>query len=1173
MTDFVWPPENKEPTATMPFYCSGEYSADPLNVSPEGNVYGQERCVVMDPKAWWWTGESWGEIPTYKAVIQAKGQVHSAAELPAVPESIDDIWQVRFYNPTKNEYDWVEHYWDSAHEGWKPLQWLWHVDMASQLPTPGKFIGEAHWVINWHQKFRWVGTGWMKRRHSELADDEPQKHLPVGFLQNFQGALGNIDGLFGSLNALTGRVDDLSEDADILQGTVNGISGEVSALTGTVNGVTGEVTDLTATVNLLTGEVTNVQGTVAGHTGSITNLQGTVDGHSGQLTSLSQSIDTVTGDITNLQGTVAGHAGSISGLTGTVDGHTGQITNLTGTVDLVTGEVTGLRGTVDGHTGTITNLQGTVDGHTGQLTDLTGSVDLLDMAVTTLQSDVSAIAADLEERYGQMSRYYNPDARLVFLSPTKIGLERVAGGAGVVNVAGEWVTAGPTRSVLNTVKAVGWNEETHSLYQVAIQADTHYWIYLANTNSAEFVFGDYDYRGKLFLSPTADTDDYLSDNGAGAQARLVGQVTTDLSNPPQFHRDLNLSLINRLTNFAETYREFSDYQLVFVDQDHLEMALGYGLYGQIDIAGYLYYLGNSTPTLNRTGNDSNRVEWDDQAPGNVFVDTSPIQAGQIYYVYIAADVDALNFNAVNPATGRPWQVSDVGAESNYVVALDLRLKPFLSKKQPASGVMSAQWPGYVVRFVGQVRTDNNGYFVNAPDISAIRQMTLNPAHFDGLAECSLVPVSETEFRTCKKGGTSGIVMVGGSSVQTYEKFDADVHVVANTNLVQAYTESNISAPLSNLNAISTYTNQDLYVYLANYRSLWGAKAGKVFVSTIAPTQGYLSRNWPGNQARWLATIRPDANGKFTGSYVREALTQATLKIDDATATLNDTWSSAKILAEFNNVWVALQASNVYNSQKVSGIGLKLEYRDSTHLAVVPVSQSVTVVFPDLTNRTIDEEILVTPAGSPGTTYYVWLKQAAIEIDTTAPTQTFAKMAIHGTDAILLGYFCVTSANTLSGVQNVYSYVHEPEREWSAAIDVGTPFSIGQCPANGLYETLKQTVIALPGLLVPPGVNGLAVRETGSTRWRCYIAGGATYHTADLTGVTDDSYYWEYPTGYYGTGTLTLAMNPGDAVAPGIYAQISFDILLSVDWHFGAGTNRWFTVDFHTGSLVFTRPGS
>jgi len=979
MTDSAWPPENTEPTEDMPFYCSGEYSADPLNVSPEGNVYGQERCVVMDPRPWWWTGEAWVEIPTDKATIVAKGQVNSVSELPPQPETIDDIWQVRYYNAEKNEYYWVEYYWDPEHSQWKYLTWLSHVNKASDLPRPGHFIGEAHWVMNWHQKYRWVGTHWQKPKHSELYDDEPEKHATAGLLQGIETLL--------------------------------------------------------------------------------------------------------------------------------------------------------------------TDLQG----------------DLLDLT------------EDVEDRYGQMSRFYSPDARLVFLSPTEIGIQRVIGGAGVVCVAGEWILADPSRSVTNTMKALGWNSDTHSLYQVPVQADTHYWIYLANTKSQEFNFPDHDYRGKLFLSPTQDTDDYLSDSGAGANARLVGQVTTDHSAPPQFHRDLNLSLINRLTNFAETFREFSDYQLVFVDQDHLQMSRGYGLYGQIDIAGYLYYLGASTPVLNRAGNDSNRVEWDDEAEEKVILDSSPILASQLYYAYISADVDAFNFNAINPATSRPWQLTDAGSEGHYFPDLDLRLKPFLSKKAPEAGVMSAQWPGYTVRYIGQIRTDNNGHFIYSSDISAIRQMTLNPAHLDGLAECSLVPMDEVEFRLCRKGGTSGVVMVGGLAVQTFEKFDADVHRVTNSDLAQAYTESAVTSPLTNQNPVSTY-NQDLYVYLANYRSLWGSHAGKLFVSTTAATQGYLSRNWPGNQARWIATIRTDANGKFTGSYVIEALTGSSVRINDAAVTLNDTWSSAKIQAELNKLWASFEASATYAAQKVSGCPIRLAYRDATHLAIIPTTEAAIVVFPDMTTRTFEDEVLITPTGSPGTTYYVWLKQASIEINTTTPTETFAKMAIHGTDAILLGYFCVTSTDTMSGVQNVYSYVHEPERQWSATINVGTPFSIGPSPGDGInQEITRQTPITLAGLLIPPGVTGAAVRPDGYTRWKGKF-GANTFHTLDLTGVDDDALTYTV-SGHSCNGSLTLSMSPGDGILSGIYNQISLDIRLRVEWHAAPGWLVYWTVEFHTGTLVVTRPGS
>lgn len=947
MTDFVWPPENTEPVEGMPFYCSGEYSADPLNVSPEGNVYGHERCVVMDPQPYWWTGRTWLEIPTEKGVIVAKGQVHTEAELPPGPRPYSEIWQVRFYNQKKNEYYWVEYFWAAEAEEWQPMNWLWHVESVSKLPTPGHFVGEAHWVLNWHQKYRWVGTGWQRRRHSELANDEPERHLPSGFLQLLE-----------------------------------------------------------------------------------------------------------------------------------------------------------------------------------------------------------------------------PDFHLIFVSPKEIALEATEFSAGKIWINREWVTPELGVSVFNTLPSLEMDSETGVISAAALEQETEYWIYLANSVFPTPQSSSHDFQGKLFLSRSNPENGLLSRSGSGRNARLMGKVQTDNSYPPRFVKEQNISLISRVASLPEAFREYSDFVLEFVDQDTLVLRQLDGTHGQIAIASKLYAVPSDCIIL-RT---DPWIEWaGGSADDPVILRDTPLSPDTVYYVYLPAeDIDAFNFNAINSNTKRPWDEMDEGAEESYNPDLDLRLWPYLSPQTPDHGRLSEQAPGWYCRHIGQVRTDQNGNFVNGRDLSQIRQPTLNPSHHDGLAEASITPVNETEFKVVRKGGTSGIVIVGGSPVQTYEKFDTDVHRVSNSDLVQQYTESNINAPLSDLNAVSTYT-QDLYLYLANHRSFWGNHAGKLFMSAIAPTQGYLSRNWPGSQARWLATIRTDANGKFSGSFIRDALTQATLKVDDAATTLNDTWSSAKIQAELNKLWAGINAANVYNTQKISGCGLRLEYRDTTHLAVVPVAESAIVVFPDMaTTRSIDDEILLDVTGSTNTMYYVWLKATSIEINTTAPTATYAKMAVHeGNNAILLGYFCCVSTNTMSGVQNVYSYVHEPAREWSATVNVSS-FGIGQKP-NGFYEELRQTVIALPGLLVPPGVGAALSRPSGITRWFFKWGTFQTVYRPDMTGVGSDSYLWNYQS-LWAEGTLTISFNPGASISTGIYHQVSLDILLQVEHHDNS-TVLDFTVEFHTGTVVLTRPGS
>ena len=676
--DFVWPPTNTAPTPTNPYFSPGVHTDHPFAVSPEGLAYGQTTRIWRWPHPVWWDG-------TQYATVEVAGRADSYELLPTGPRPFGQIWQVYTYVKATNSYVWKEYYWDSENEQWFPIKWLWPVDSFNDLPIPGFAVGDAHTVIETDVPVFWNNFQWVREKHSSLNDDEPERHLPEGFL-----------------------------------------------------------------------------------------------------------------------------------------------------------------------------------------------------------------------------RWVSPDARVFYVSPTEIGIEPVEGGTGQVWVSGEYVAAQKSASVLNALPSLEWNTQTNSIVPAYLEPDTEYWVYLANTLSGEFVIpampGDdshpatpyWDFKGKLFLSRSSDVNGYLSGSGAGVNARLVGKIQTDTTSPmsggPYFLRELNISIISRTTSFPETYRDYSDYQVRFIDYDTLRLALLDGQYGQIYVGGNLEYLGSDFDIALSAA----WIEWDDELTTKVIRRTDPLSPNSLYYIYISANVDMFNYNATNPETNRPWTSDDRDAEGNYQDALDMRLKPFLSPKAPDHGRMSEQWPGYYVRLIGKVTTDANSRFINARDLSAIRQPTLDPTDFNGLAEIDLVMVSVTSFKIAAKKGTSGVVTVGGESVQTYESDSASVHLISNTDSVYAYTEANITSPLSVLNTIKDYPNQSLYVYMANSRPCWGALAGRAFVSTQAPSNGYLSRNWPGNNARWMVTIRPDSSGEFTGSFAPESISTLAVTMDDFAVSLSTTWSSAKL---------------------------------------------------------------------------------------------------------------------------------------------------------------------------------------------------------------------------------------------------------------------------------------
>lgn len=592
-----------------------------------------------------------------------------------------------------------------------------------------------------------------------------------------------------------------------------------------------------------------------------------------------------------------------------------------------------------------------------------------------------------------------PDVEVVFVNEYELVLEPVEGGTGAVFVGGELITASPDTAVFAETQAL--NLIGGVLQTTDLQADTEYWIYIANNKSVNYNLGNWDYRGRLFLSTTTPVDGYLG-TGIGLYARLAGRIQT--TSETLFARELDISLLSNRSSLTHAFREFSDYVIEFIDQDTLRLQRLDGTYGQIFIPDSLRYVGFDYDIT--TSDDW--VAWSESGETHVTLESTYLAPSTRYYIYMAGKVDPFNFNEVNPDTGRPWTESDVGAEDNYVSALDLRLKPFLSPQAPDHGRLSETWPGFYTRWIGQVSTDANSRFKNARDLSMIRQPTLDPTYFDGLAEITFVAMGENDFRVAKISSTSGIVNVGGEAVQTYDKDDSqNVHKASTSDIVQAYTEASPSDPLSDLNAVSTYTSQTLYLYLANSRSLWGDYANKLFFSTTAPTGGYLSQNWPGNQARWLADVRISSTGTFAGSFIEDAVSPPALILDDESISSNEVWSSQKINAELQKLYFQIDATTTFNSQKTQGCAVKLQRVDDDTIKLYPMTEGVVVVFPDLTYLEIPTAgvsyDVSTSSALWDTFYYMYLNDSGLYLSTTPPDTQYTKMHTLGTDSVLVGY--------------------------------------------------------------------------------------------------------------------------------------------------------------------------
>jgi len=480
------------------------------------------------------------------------------------------------------------------------------------------------------------------------------------------------------------------------------------------------------------------------------------------------------------------------------------------------------------------------------------------------------------------------EAMVEFVSKTEIGIfGSIKGSTGAIWVSGELLLADESDSVKNNYTVL--NYVNNQIVPTYIQPNTEYYIYLANYKSPAFNIpglppsGDIpgtparDFRGNLFLSQTPDYNGTLGSTSPGINARIVGKCETDgtayADGGPFFLREINMSFIGKNFDLSDAFTEYSDFQLQYSDTNTLTFQKFDGTKGLIYVAGQLIQLTDGRE-VSRT---DSRVTWNN---GVIALDSSTISPDTLYHVYLCNNEDSYNFNSINPSTNRPYQEGELG----YNASLDKRKKLFLSTKTPDHKLFDESYPGYFAREVGRIKTDGAGLFKYAADISSIRQLSLNPTHLDGLAECAFTVESATQFKIHKKKGTTGLIYVGGRPVQTYERTHANVHVVNTSDILYEYNELTPENPLSATSIhVSELVGIPIHVYLANKtcpetepdeNSVWGSLSNRIFCSLEEPVNGYLSANYSGNNARWLLTFKtiPSdmgnervTNGSFTGS--------------------------------------------------------------------------------------------------------------------------------------------------------------------------------------------------------------------------------------------------------------------------------------------------------------------
>ena len=466
-------------------------------------------------------------------------------------------------------------------------------------------------------------------------------------------------------------------------------------------------------------------------------------------------------------------------------------------------------------------------------------------------------ASQFKQVYDGIIRGFTPELELVYISENELCLKPNYSDFDYLTVNEQNIQASKRTSVFTQTPVLTWSESNHTLSQSVLQPETEYYVYLANRYAGFMIESGatpYDYRGRLFCSETEPSNNYLGESGSGLNAIYIGRAETSVTT--KFIHEIDVSVISRTADTKETFREFSDFDLIFVDEDTLRLQKTYGLYGQMYIPESLYYLGDDREIYT----SSNRVEMDSQL--SLILDETAIAADSTYYIYIAGDIDLFNFNSLNSVTQRPWHPEDVGAGNGitgpYYAAKDLRLYMFLSTVLPDNGRLDESYKGFWTRWIGIVQTDANGKFKYSSDLSIIRQPAVNPTHLDGIAEISIQQVSSTRFNIVRKRGTTGLVFVNGEPMYVYDSDHPYVNYITSASIVYTYNEGNVPCIVAGTD-VSTFVGKPIYLYMLNSNQAWGEMAASIVCCSNPPNSSSLSTNFPGSNSRWLATIRQAPN--------------------------------------------------------------------------------------------------------------------------------------------------------------------------------------------------------------------------------------------------------------------------------------------------------------------------
>jgi hypothetical protein len=226
MSENVDFPIGASPVSLESIFGDGvSYSDGLFFQSPEGNFYGQTKIVRDYYLPIVWDG-------TRYIKVKPTANVRSVEDLP--PQGMQHFEQVAIprTDATREEIDrgyvYDVHFWDSVSQAWIKIDWLWNIDKPSAVPYPGVGVGKAHLFIKKNQQMIWDGYKWKPFPvHSNIVDDEPERHMPEGFITNYEDYQTNTNGAIQFLqsNTADARLEFMSKESLGLITSVTGKSG------------------------------------------------------------------------------------------------------------------------------------------------------------------------------------------------------------------------------------------------------------------------------------------------------------------------------------------------------------------------------------------------------------------------------------------------------------------------------------------------------------------------------------------------------------------------------------------------------------------------------------------------------------------------------------------------------------------------------------------------------------------------------------------------------------------------------------------------------------------------------------------------------------------------------------------------------------------------------------